>query len=164
MNKKSLLIVLIVMIAAFGLFADDSPFGSHYNDSNLMARLAVGTNGSSFAVYPGVEYIFTQVDFANGVFPVDFGGLLEGYLGYGNSQLGLGAAAYVTAHLGLAKIDVEFVENLDIFFGIGFGFLGSPTLTGISGISYFFDPNTSIFVEYNYFASSSGCLGIQFLL
>ncbi|MBI9104981.1 MAG: hypothetical protein JEY99_21375 [Spirochaetales bacterium] len=162
MKKKILLTLLIMLLTITVVTAkDNSPFGSQYDESNLALRLAVGGGTFGFALYPGVEYIFTQVDFADGTFPVDFGAMAEGYLGYSGTSFGIGAAVYGTGHFGLSNIDIEYVENLDIFLGIGVGFLGEITFAGISGISYFIDPGMSVFLEYNYLANSSGCIGVQ---
>lgn len=165
MKRRKILLILLIFALALPAFAkkNDSPFGSQYEDTSMAVRVAVGGQAFGLAIFPGVEYIIAKQEFAEGNMPIDFGVLAEGYIGIGSS-MHFGAGVFGTAHFGFKGLDIEFVENLDLFLGVGIGFVTDYgiTIAGISGLSYFFNPNMSAFLEYNYLASSSGSLGIQF--
>jgi len=167
MRLKTVLMIILCIALTMPVFAkkNDTPFGSQYKDTNMAVRIAVGGQANGLAIFPGVEYIVAKTEFAEGNMPIDIGVLAEGYLGIG-STMQFGVGAFATAHFGFRGLDIEIFENLDLFLGLGVGFVTGYTfpitIAGISGLSYFFNPNMSAFLEYNYLAASSGSLGIQF--
>ncbi len=131
----------------------------------MVARVAVGGQANGLAIFPGFEYIVAKTELAEGNLPIDFGVMAEGYIGIG-AAMHFGAGVLGTAHFGFKGLDVEFFQNLDFFLGLGIGFVTGYTspvsIAVISGLSYFFNPNLSVFLENNYLATYSGSLGIQF--
>ena len=167
MHAKKIILILLCLTLTLPAFAkkNDTPFGSQYEDTSMAFRVAVGGQAHGLAIFPGVEYIIAKTEFAEGNMPVDIGVLAEGYIGIG-TEMQFGAGVFATGHFGFRGLDVEIFENLDLFLGVGIGFVTGyafpVTFAGVSGLSYFFNPGMSAFVEYNYLAASSGSLGIQF--
>ena len=69
---------------------NDTPFGSQYEDTSMAVRVAVGGQAHGLAIFPGVEYIVANTEFAEGNMPIDIGVLAEGYIGIG-SEMQFGA-------------------------------------------------------------------------
>lgn len=170
--KRVLIIIMLICISIPGFSKETSKkttpgvFGSHYGGEGVAARFSFGpTANGGIILIPGAEFIMGMTN-PEGLFPVDWGIIGVAIIRIAPDTSGIGGGAFATAHFGFKALDNPVLKNLDLFFGMGFGFIGwhGFSFMGTAGLQYFITEKFSIYLEYNFFGDSSGNLGVNILL
>lgn len=188
MKKGKLLVIVLMLLVASGVFAKGTKIKSVYDTGDLTVFGSVGFGyGLSIALYPGVEMHMSQARIGD-VLPLDFGLSGRGFFNsYSVSGLwgwtAFGIGAYGMAHLSFQEFDLpsDFFDKLDFYIGLGIKFdiykytgsylnyygatssYGGLGFSTVSGFNYFFNDNFALMLEGNYWGNyGGGTVGILY--
>lgn len=182
--KKTALVILAFSLVAMAAMSEDfdvNSWDSHFKAGDTSLGIGAGLGlGSWFsvAVYPEFEQVISDFKIGD-TMPLAIGvaakGMASIYIG-GYSGIVVGGGAFVPIHLGLKGLDLDFMQNLDFYVAPGIaisfdtGALGWTNPLGIgfgeyTGINYFVDDNTAVYLEEMYWGYYwGGSVGLRLKL
>ncbi len=180
MKKISVVVALVAVLGmAAPLFGEAN---SHYEPGDFSISVGAGFGYATITLLPGIDINFGEFKIVPG-WGLDWGLMARGIIGFGGSYSVFGAGAYFMLHFGLNNIGIDFLKNLDFYWGPGLSFTTTPAywttyysylggsyrnfgFSTLGGTAYFLSPNVSLFAEYSYYGvySSYTVVGISFKL
>jgi hypothetical protein len=180
MKKRMLaLALLLALVVPFAAVAEET----YYQPGNVLPSIGVGASwwsyGFTVSVYPGVEFMLAKVKIAE-VVPLDFGVAVKGLFGFStgaySGYMHLGAGVFGTVHWGLRGMDwdLDFLDPVDLWWGIGLavvGHLPAGWWTGslfnfatAGGVNWFLNDRLAIMFGGSYWGYGGGYIGLQYKL
>jgi len=177
MKKLVLGLVLAVLLLAIPstVFAQNVNWDGQLHKGDFGAFVGVGL-GYGVTVIPGVEWIWGDWKLGD-VLPLACGVAVKGAINfYSDYWSSYGAAGFITGHVGFRGLDIpEFLQNFDVYAGIGLGFyyyswasgyLGGDefdiNFASTEGLAYYFNEKFALYFEHNWWGYNRGVLGIRY--